>query len=76
METKVNLEYVRDIGSTKAILYCYYKEHPLLMIKQLAYDLGLSERSVHNILDDLETRGYVKRVARNVSASEKYTFLK
>jgi DNA-binding transcriptional ArsR family regulator len=37
-------------------------KHPQITMRQIAAHLGITERSVHRIISDLETEGYLTRV--------------
>jgi len=44
-----------------AIVLFFLAKHPLITGRELARLIGITERSVRNIISDLETEGYIKR---------------
>jgi DNA-binding transcriptional ArsR family regulator len=44
-----------------AIVLFFLAKHPLITGRELARLIGITERSVRNILSDLESGGYIKR---------------
>jgi DNA-binding transcriptional ArsR family regulator len=44
-----------------AIVLFFLAKHPLITGRELARLIGITERSVRNIISDLESEGYIKR---------------
>jgi DNA-binding MarR family transcriptional regulator len=44
-----------------AIVLSYLAKHPLITGRELSRLIGITERSVRNIISDLESEGYIKR---------------
>lgn len=53
------------------VLLCLH-DQPDLSLKETAIRVGITERAVHRIIDDLETEGYLKR--ERVGRKNHYTF--
>jgi DNA-binding MarR family transcriptional regulator len=44
-----------------AVLLFFLAKHPLITGRELSRLMGITERSVRNIISDLESEGYIKR---------------
>jgi DNA-binding transcriptional ArsR family regulator len=44
-----------------AIVFHFLAKHPLITGRELSRLMGITERSVRNIVSDLESEGYIKR---------------
>jgi DNA-binding transcriptional ArsR family regulator len=44
-----------------AIVLSFLAKHPLITGRELSTSIGVTERSIRNIISDLESEGYVKR---------------
>lgn len=44
-----------------AIVFFFLAKHPLITGRELSRLIGITERSVRNIISDLESGGYIKR---------------
>jgi len=44
-----------------AIVFFFLANHPLITGRELSSIIGITERSVRNIISDLESEGYVKK---------------
>lgn len=44
-----------------AIVFYFLAKHPLITGRELSRLIGITERSVRNIISDLESEGYVKK---------------
>jgi len=44
-----------------AIVFFFLAKHPLITGRELSRLIGITERSVRNIISDLESEGYVKK---------------
>jgi DNA-binding transcriptional ArsR family regulator len=44
-----------------AIVFVFLAKHPLITGRELSTLIGITERSVRNVISDLETEGYIKR---------------
>jgi DNA-binding transcriptional ArsR family regulator len=44
-----------------ALVLCFLSFHPIITARHLSSLIGITERSIRNIISDLESEGYVKK---------------
>lgn len=78
-EIVVKLQYIRDLGASKAVLYSYFKQNPDYTLSKLALDLDRTRRGINDAILVLIDLGYLKRTPKNPefpNVNFRYTFLK
>lgn len=58
----IHAPQIKVEGSREGRLLRLIRDNPKITIEELTFDLGVSERTVKNVLKSLEEEGYVKRV--------------